>query len=149
MIFERRIIEGVTASRLGVATVALALLAVGCADFSRGSAAPDAADAATEAASPGGDAILSFATDVYPILTAACPRGPVAGGQAGDTQLIFVGNAAADLAELMPFIDTSAPGSSRMLAKMSGQGHGGGVVYAAGSTEYETVLSWIQQGALP
>jgi hypothetical protein len=34
-----------------------------------------------------------------------------------------------------------------MLAKMSGNGHGGGTIYAAGTSEYETVLHWIQQGA--
>jgi hypothetical protein len=35
------------------------------------------------------------------------------------------------------------------LAKMSGNAHQGGTVYAAGSAEYETVLHWIQQGAPP
>ncbi len=34
-----------------------------------------------------------------------------------------------------------------MLSKMSGNGHGGGTIYAAGSPEYETILHWIQQGA--
>lgn len=128
---------------------AAAILALGCADFSRGGAAPDAGDAAAEAASAGGDAKLSFATDIFPILSAACPRCHVAGGPAGDTQLLFTQNVATDLAALMPFIDTSAPASSRMLTKMSGQGHGGGTVIAVATTEYETVLRWIEEGALP
>ena len=32
---------------------------------------------------------------------------------------------------------------------MSGNGHQGGTVYAAGSPEYQTILHWIEQGALP
>ena len=47
------------------------------------------------------------------------------------------------------FVDTSAPAGSRLLSKLSGNGHQGGAVYAAGSPEYQTILHWIEQGALP
>jgi hypothetical protein len=32
---------------------------------------------------------------------------------------------------------------------VSGNGHGGGTIYAAGTPEYQTILNWIQQGAPP
>ena len=44
-------------------------------------------------------------------------------------------------------IDPAA--SSRLLSKLSGSGHGGGTIYPIGSTEYATILAWIQQGAPP
>jgi hypothetical protein len=69
------------------------------------------------------------------------------GQMAGDTQLLFTGTAATDYPTVLNFVDTSAPAGSRLLAKMTGNGHQGGTVYASGSPEYETVLHWIQQGA--
>jgi hypothetical protein len=132
-------------SRLAFAIALLSLAA--CADLERGPSAvvPDAA--ANDDASADG-AALSFATDVSPLLT-RCARCHVAGQEAGDTKLLFTGNTAADYATVTQFVDTSAPSSSRLLAKMSGQGHEGGEVYAASSPEYQTVLHWIQQGARP
>jgi hypothetical protein len=122
-------------------------LGAGCADFSRGSG-PTAADAG-EGGATGPDAGVSFAADVQPILVAGCQRCHAAGGEAGDTMFLLTGDAAADLATTTPFIDLGAPASSRLLAKMSGRGHGGGTLYAAGTPEYETVLTWIQEGARP
>jgi len=129
-------------------------LAIGaCADFSRGEPSPrmDAsvpAEGGTEAGGDGG-AALSFATDVYPLLVPTCQMCHAPGQMAGDTQLLFTGNAANDYPTVLMFVDTSAPAGSRLLAKMSGNGHQGGTVYASGSPEYETVLHWIQQGAPP
>jgi hypothetical protein len=133
-----------------VTLIAGGLALAGCADLSRGGRAADAAatDVSGEGASAA-DASLSFAADVHGLLTATCARCHVPGQPAGDTQLLFTGDAAADLAAVTPFIDTGTPASSRLLLKMSGQGHGGGVVYAVGTPEYETVLRWIQQGASP
>jgi hypothetical protein len=131
-------------------TVALAA-AFGCADLERGPAAvePDAGPAADGAAETSSDvAALSFASSVRPLLE-ACVRCHAAGQEAGDTQLVFTGAAAADYAAVSRFVDTAAPSGSRLLAKMSGQGHEGGSIYAAGSPEYQTVLQWIQQGARP
>jgi hypothetical protein len=125
----------------------------GCADWERGPApvVPDAGatseGGATEAGGDGG-AALSFETDVLPLLD-RCKRCHVAGQEAGDTQLVFTGSASADYATVSKFVDTSAPASSRLLAKMRGQGHEGGTIYAADSPEYMTVLQWIQQGARP
>jgi hypothetical protein len=134
---------------LGAAAIALA----GCADFSRGAPSPSPADAGTSVeagdASGEGGAALSFAKDVYPLLVPTCQMCHAQGQMAGDTQLLFIGNAQADYAAVAMFVDTAAPSGSRLLAKMSGNGHQGGTVYAAGSPEYLTVLHWIQQGAPP
>ena len=136
--------------RLGLAIVALAALGGGCADFSRGPAAPAATDAGTgEGGAPSSDAALSFAADVHGILVGACQRCHAAGAEAGDTAFLLTGEAAADLTATTAFIDVNAPASSRLLTKMAGQGHSGGTLFAAGTPEYQTVLRWIQEGARP
>jgi hypothetical protein len=133
-------------------SLAFALLAalalVACADLERGPAAvtPDASASDDGAATEGGAS--SFAANVYPLL-APCKRCHVPDQEAGDTKLLFTGDAANDYTTVVMFVDTSTPASSRLLAKMSGQGHEGGEIYAVGSPEYETVLHWIQQGARP
>ncbi|HVU51843.1 MAG TPA: hypothetical protein VHL80_14200 [Polyangia bacterium] len=126
------------------ATLALA----SCADLERGPAqlVPDAA--AGDAAATDGGAALSFASDIVPLL-APCKRCHVPGQEAGDTKLLLSGDTTADAATVVRFVDTTAPASSRLLAKVSGQGHEGGEIYAVGSPEYETILHWIQQGAHP
>jgi hypothetical protein len=126
-----------------------ALALVACADLERGPAAvtPDAS-ASDAGGAEGGGGALSFAANVYPLL-APCKRCHVPDQEAGDTRLIFSGDATADYNTVLMFVDTSAPTSSRLLAKMSGQGHEGGEIYAVGSPEYQTVLQWIQQGAHP
>jgi hypothetical protein len=141
--------------RIGRLTLGLGLLALaGCADFSRGAPTPVPDAGPTEGGQEDGGAgeggaTLSFAADVYGLLVPTCQRCHSSGAEAGDTQLLFTGTAAADHATVVMFVDTSAPSSSRLLAKMSGNGHQGGTVYAAGSPEYLTVLHWIQQGAPP
>jgi hypothetical protein len=130
-------------------------LALGCADFSRGPATP-IPDAGAELDGQTGDgastddgAALSFAASIHPLMAAACHGCHAVGQQAGDTQLLLTSDAAADYVVVMRFVDTSAPAGSRLLSKMSGNGHGGGAVYAASTPEYQTVLHWIQQGARP
>jgi len=49
----------------------------------------------------------------------------------GDTNLIFTGAAPDDYPTVVAFVDTSAPAGSRLLSKLSGNGHQGGAVYAA------------------
>ena len=101
--------------------IAGALVLGACADFSRGEPSPKAdAGAPTEGGSEGGSegggeggATLSFATDVYPLLTAACANCHATGKEAGDTQLLFTDAAATDYAPVMMFVDTSAPAARR------------------------------------
>lgn len=124
----------------------------GCADFSRGPDSPPAVDAGSDdAAKDGGEdgAAASFASTVHPLLISACQGCHAAGAQAGDTQLLLTGDTAADYATVSRFVNASSPAGSRLLSKASGNGHGGGTVLAAGSPEYQAVLDWIQQGALP
>jgi mono/diheme cytochrome c family protein len=125
----------------------LAVAALGCADFSRGGPAMDTGEAADAGATGDGGA-LSFAADIYPLLT-ICQNCHVPGGAASSTSLIFSGNAATDYPTVLQFVATATPASSRILSKVSGNGHGGGTIYAAGTTQYETILAWIQQGAPP
>jgi hypothetical protein len=103
---------------------------------------------ATDAGALSDGGTLSFATNVYPLLT-ICMNCHVPGGAASDSSLIFSGNAAADYTTVLQFVDTATPASSQILSKVSGNGHGGGTIYAVGTTQYETILAWIQQGAPP
>jgi hypothetical protein len=132
----------------GLAFVVLAAL-VGCADLSRGPTPAGVDAGAGEGGAVGPDAAVSFAADVHGLLLGACQRCHADGAEAGDTAFLLTGDTAADLAATTAFVDVNAPASSRLLAKMSGSGHGGGTLYAAGTPEYEAVLSWIQEGARP
>ena len=138
---------------MAMLAAACALLAA-CADFSRGpsTAAPADGAAAAETNDAGGaeTAAVSFAAAIEPLLLSACRGCHAQGQEAGDTQFVLVGMAAADYATVSRLVNTAAPASSRLLLKMSGNnGHGGGTVFAAGSPQYETVLAWIEQGAPP
>jgi hypothetical protein len=138
-----------TSDRLARAVVfALAALMVGCADFSRGPAAVAVDAGAGEGGAANPDASVSFAA-VEDILIAGCQRCHSTGGEAGDTTLLLTGNASADLDTVAHFVDVNAPAASRLLAKMSGNGHNGGAVYAPATPEYQTVLRWVQEGARP
>ncbi len=118
-----------------------------CADFSRGGAGPEPS-ASTDAGAPPDGASLSFAAGIYPLL-AVCVNCHVPGGAAASSALIFAGHAGTDYDAVLQFVQTAAPASSRLLAKLSGSGHGGGTIYAAETPQYMTILTWIQQGAPP
>jgi hypothetical protein len=124
----------------------LILLAMGCADVERGSR-PPVPEAGPEAGANDGGAV-SFAT-VRPLLVDGCQRCHAPGQQAGNTALLFTGDAMAELASVRGFVDTASPARSRLLAKTSGQGHGGGAIYRPGSAEYAALLAWIEGGAAP
>lgn len=122
-----------------------------CADFERGAPAPAAptTDGGVAPADGGDAGALSFARQVLPVLASACASCHAAGKEAEDSALLFTGDAAADFAAVSPLVDTAAPGASRLLSKAAGMGHQGGVIFGRDSAEYETILRWIQQGALP
>jgi hypothetical protein len=129
----------------------LVVLLVGCADLERGPAAPDAT-APPDPAPPGeagAPVALAFARDVHPLLLAGCRSCHAPRASAGNTALVYTGDAAADLAASLPFVDRLRPGSSRLLSKGAGVGHGGGALYPAGSPEYEQIRQWIEQGTAP
>ena len=104
--------------------------------------------ASADAAAVLDGASLSFATDIYPLLT-VCMNCHVPGGAAASSPLIFTGHAGTDYEAVLKLVQTAAPASSRLLSKVSGNGHGGGTIYAEGTTQYVTILAWIQQGAPP
>jgi mono/diheme cytochrome c family protein len=124
----------------------LALLVLSaCADLERGPAPPlPEAGAEAGAATDGG--ATSFAT-VRPLLEQGCQRCHAPGQMAGNTSLLFTGDAAAEYAAVHALIDLTSPARSRLLVKATGQGHGGGAIFRAGSPEYAAVLAWIQSGA--
>jgi hypothetical protein len=128
-------------------------LGAACADLSRGAASSDAGSRgdtdSIDGDPQGSDVTLSFVSSIDGLLTPVCRRCHAQGQEAGDTQFLLTGDGAADYASVSRFISVSAPGSSRLLAKMSGTGHGGGTLYAVDSPEYRTVLRWIQEGAPP
>lgn len=135
--------------------VCLALLAlaplgcVACADFERGSptVADDAPvnDAGTMA--PGG--APAFGGDVHALLLSDCQGCHSPSGNAASTGWLLRGDIPTDLDATLPFVDTSAPDSSRLLTKAAGTGHGGGRLYPTDSTEHTRILEWIRAGALP
>lgn len=136
-------------SRLGL-LLAL-LLAQGCADFHRG--APTA-DAGTPPSGDGGGGTdgggaPSFVTAAHPLLLSGCQSCHRAGGAAGNTGFVLTGDADADFQVANALTDTASPSGSRLLRKAAGAGHGGGAIYADGTPEYQTLLSWIAGGALP
>jgi len=137
-----------TSERLAGAVVCALALIVGCADFSRGPAAGAVDAGGGEGGTANADGAASFAA-VEDILIAGCQRCHSAGGEAGDTTLLLTGEAAADLDAVARFVDVNAPAASRLLAKMAGNGHGGGAVYGPATPEYQTVLRWVQEGARP
>jgi hypothetical protein len=131
---------------LRLALAVLALPAVACADLERGPAPP--VPEAGPDVTPGDGGAISFET-VRPLLDDGCRHCHAAGQQAGDTSFLLTGDAAAEYTATRQLVDPTAPGASRLLAKASGQGHGGGTIYRAGSAEYAALLAWIQSGAGP
>lgn len=119
----------------------------GCADFDRGPVAEEPPDAGEVMPVDGGSTASSFATSVEPLLTSVCLSCHRPAGAAGSSHLVLTGTD--DLAQVLLLVDTSNPASSRLLTKASGTSHGGGVIFAAGSAEYQTLFTWISEGAAP
>jgi hypothetical protein len=120
--------------------------AAGCADLQRGPAAP-VPDAGPDTGARDGGGV-SFAT-VRPLLDDGCRRCHSPGQMAGNTGFLLTGDGAAEYLSARGFLDLSVPASSRLLAKATGQGHGGGTIYRPGSAEYAALLAWISDGANP
>jgi hypothetical protein len=124
-----------------LAAIALA----GCADLERGPSPPPP-DAGPDTGAS--DAGPSFAA-VRALIDDGCGRCHTAGGMAGNSTFILTGAPAAEYQAVRALVDPGAPAGSRLLAKATGQGHGGGTVYRAGSPEYAALLAWISGGANP
>src|ERR1041385_5233743 len=116
--------ERLTRTLFAAAAAGVALFAA-CADLSRGPAPAGMDGGAGAGGSAMTDAGASFAADVHGILTGSCMRCHAAGGEAADTSFLLTGEAPADLTTPPLFIDLNPAAASRLLAKMSGNGHGG------------------------
>lgn len=124
-----------------IVVMATGLAAAGCGGFERGAAT-------AENGGDDGATTYSFTNDVHPLLMSKCSACHEAGAPAGSTEYVLTGTPEADYAVVFALIDASAPSSSRLLTKGTGSGHGGGAVIAAGSTDYNTILGWIEGGGL-
>jgi hypothetical protein len=127
--------------------LAVALVLGGCADFTRGAYWEVDMQQGTDG---GGDGELGYEQDVHPLLDAGCERCHGPGNSAGDTDYSVIStNVEASYMSALEFVELESPGDSRLLAKMAGSGHGGGPIFVEGSVEYDLILAWIEQGALP
>jgi mono/diheme cytochrome c family protein len=89
----------------------------------------------------------SFRRAIHPLLLQSCQVCHRAGGPGGATRLVLVGDAAADFASVRSLVAPSAPLTSTLLSKASGQSHGGGAPWPASGEAHERVLAWIAKGA--
>jgi hypothetical protein len=133
------------AMRFSCPLVAFALL-LGCADFTRG-AYWEVDGQATEG---GLEGELGYERDIHPLLDAGCERCHGPGNSAGDTNYSVIStDIGASYMSALGFVDLDSPGDSRLLSKAAGSGHGGGTIFAEDGDEYDLILQWIEQGALP
>ncbi len=121
-------------------TLIVAVVLVGCGTdhpFDRGDDLPEGAIVDT----PSG-ADLSFSADVKPLLAvcASCHSGGAGGW-------VYAGGVESYDA-VSSEIDTITPQDSELLIKATGgDGHGGGAIFSASSSSYNTIVNWISQGA--
>lgn len=86
---------------------------------------------------------IGFSAQVVPLL-----RGCTSCHSGGAGGWTYAGGATAHAA-VIAVVNTGSPDESLLLVKGSGgAGHGGGTVFARGSSAYETIRAWIEQGAL-
>ena len=79
-----------------------------------------------------------------PIVQAKCVNCHVEGGVSGHTRLVFQpsstpGHGARNLAAIENFLATVEAGANRILNKIQGVGHGGGVQVVAGSADFDNM----------
>jgi hypothetical protein len=127
-------------------TLALVLLLGGCADFARGAYW----EIDGQGTDGGVDGEFGYEQDIHPLLDAGCERCHGPGNSAEDTNYSVIStDVEASYTSALLFIDLDSPGDSRLLSKAAGNGHAGGAIFAEGSVEYDLILAWIEQGALP
>ena len=83
-----------------------------------------------------------------PIVQAKCVNCHVEGGLSGHTRLIFQSSSNADhaarnLAAIRNFLATVEDGANRILNKIQGVGHGGGIQVPAGSDDFANMASFL------
>jgi hypothetical protein len=132
--------------RFRFALIPILAMASACADFKRG----EYWDLEQFEGTAGADGDYTYAADVYPLLDAGCERCHAPGNSAENSNfLILTDDLEGSYASTLEFVDLDNPAESRLLGKMAGSGHGGGVIFDDHSPEYELTLAWIEQGAPP
>jgi hypothetical protein len=116
-----------------LAVLAFAGCCLGCADFHRGPAPPDA----------GLIADPLFESEVYPIMELNCQFCHRAGRFADNTLLVMTGDARMDRAMVVELVTPGDPAASLLLRRATGEYHGGGEVLQAGDSDYNTIATWI------
>lgn len=92
---------------------------------------------------------LSFATDIFPVLTADCSKCHGSGGIAASSAFRLASTAKASYDSVAALVSTDNPDQSTLLQRASGKSHVGGVILNTSSPDYELIRNWIAQGAQP
>jgi hypothetical protein len=111
-----------------------------------GTAAPAHAQRPAEKAPPKKSPPV-FVGAVHKMLLSACRWCHSAGGAAAATRLVLKGDPRADYAATQSVIDPGEPRASALVARAAGEVHGGGVVFAGSSPQYQELVAWIAAGA--
>jgi mono/diheme cytochrome c family protein len=108
-------------------------------------ASPSRAPAVPPAARP---PALSFSDDVLPVLVQKCGSCHRAGGMGGKSNWVIQAGLQADYDATLRFVNRAAPAQSPLLKKASGATvHAAGKVFGSDSTEFATLVRWIEGGA--
>lgn len=128
--------------------LAACALALACADLERGPAvATEEHDAGLQgdAGAPGASGFQA----VRALLVRDCASCHAVGKEAARSAFVLGTDAALDHRSVRALVEPTNPAGSRLATKATGLGHAGGAIWAAGSLEHTTLLSWIRGGALP
>jgi mono/diheme cytochrome c family protein len=116
-----------------------------CAGFDRGDPAFD--EPVPDAGEADGDRPADFAA-AHSVLIDRCGGCHTQGGAAA-TPIALTGEPADDHETIVAHHKPNDPGTSRLLSKARGEGHGGGPVLDRNSPDYVTLRDWIAAGAPP
>jgi hypothetical protein len=126
--------------------LAVSLVLGGCADFTRGAYW----DVDGQGTDGGIEGELGYEQDIHSLLDAGCERCHGPGNSAEGTGFSVVStDIESSYMSALSFVDLDSPNDSRLLSKTVGNGHAGGTIFSEGSAEYDRILMWIEQGALP
>ncbi len=91
---------------------------------------------------------ITFAGRVQKLLIADCKICHASGAAAGSTSYSISDDFDTDYEIARRLVDLATPERSVLLTKATGENHGGGTIFAAGSAKHALLLEWIQGGAL-
>lgn len=122
---------------------------VGCFDpFHRGKQSDGGSQTEDSGSSPDTADTLSYQKDVYPILESNCYSCHSDTGLASTSTLILTLEPAADYDMVVGFVDSDSASDSPILTKATGtNSHLGGTILTENSPDYQTLATWIEQGA--